>query len=288
MKFVFFLLIVFIDISGALGAKNSSDSDIGSLYAKCMKPAVAAKFKYWEKAQYQQFDGYKLNWNELTDAQRSEYRSRNLCIQDFMDVHLNCELYNCLRSLGQEERFVVISMNEELSGEKICAYLKSLDCVNDDVSIVRNFLSESGGIASQLFVSDMDEIISGIRVGNKPYDVYVDTDNEVCWQSDSGGDTLWHAFVDVEEKDVFASFASLCISLLDERSKEYFYEAAFYKKNNQGKSAVAIALDSGKIEYFSVFGRYFKQEGIDCQKLLDSVSKDIGVDKSRVSVLCPK
>ena len=134
----------------------------------------------------------------------------------------------------------------------------------------------------------MDEIISGIRVGNKPYDVYVDTDNEVCWQSDSRGDTLWHAFVDVEEKDVFASFASLCISLLDERSKEYFYEAAFYKKNNQGKSAVAIALDSGKIEYFSVFGRYFKQEGIDCQKLLDSVSKDIGVDKSRVSVLCPK
>lgn len=97
---------------------------------------------------------------------------------------------------------------------------------------------------------------------------------------------MWHALAEVKDNSLF-SFANMCLSILNEQSKEYLYNAAFHKINNQGKTAVSVALDKENIERFSVFWGYFKQEGIECDSLVEDSAKELGVDKSKLSVLCP-
>ena len=132
----------------------------------------------------------------------------------------------------------------------------------------------------------MDAVISDIRAGKKVDLTKVDTNNEICWLADGVGDTVWHALAAVNE-DKFYSFANMCISILNEQRKEYLYNSAFFNKNKQGKTAVVVALETGNINRFSVFGRYFKQEGIDCDGMLDYAAAEAGVDKKELSVLCP-
>lgn len=80
----------------------------------------------------------------------------------------------------------------------------------------------------------------------------------------------------------------LKLGLSAERVCEYMETLDCYNDDITGvQTAVSVALDKENIERFSVFGWYFKQEGIECDSLVEDSAKELGVDKSKLSVLCP-
>lgn len=283
MKYLFCLLVIFFS---GFNVWAQSDSDVEGVFKACMKPAVAARNEYWESVKYRQFGRDNLDWDSLTETEKIEYRTRNSCIADFQDVYLNCEFYKCLQERGKEEHFVVLFLSPQLTGEEICNYQQNVDCFNDDISVVKNFVSGSGGMSSELFGLNMNSVISDIKEGKRPDLAKVDTNNEICWLADNNGDTVWHALAAVDNDDFF-SFANMCISILNDQRKEYLYDSAFFNKNKQGKTAVMVALETDNINRFSIFGQYFKQEGINCSNMLDYAAAEAGVDKTDISVLCP-
>ena len=287
MKYLLSLLLCLCLVGRNAWGAADSDAEDEFLYRTCIRPAIVVRDEYWKSVQYKQFGRNNLDWDALSEKEKSEYKTRNICIGDFMDVHFNCEFYKCLKDQGKEDRFVVLFLSQQLTGEEICNFIQSIDCFNSDISVVKNFVSRSGGVSSELFSLNMDDIVSDIKAGKKIDFGKVDTNNEICWSADSKGDTIWHALATSVTENTFGTVANLCLSVLSEDRKGYVYDAAFFNKNKQGKTAVAVALSADNIDRYSIFGQYFKQEGVECDSLLDYAAKEANVDKTQLYVLCP-
>ncbi|MBO5705059.1 MAG: hypothetical protein J6R99_03525, partial [Alphaproteobacteria bacterium] len=279
----FCFLLLFMSCAGMQKAIAESYTE-EEIMKECFRIAVRDERRYYDGIKW--LDRDTVDWDSLNEAKRTEYRTRNVCAGDFMHVVMNCVNYKCLRDMNQERLWHLFFLKPGLSAERVCEYMETLDCYNDDITGVQTALAELGGTIYGLFALNMDEVTAGIRSGENPTLTKIETNNEICWLSDGNGDTVWHALAEVKDNSLF-SFANMCLSILNEQSKEYLYNAVFYKINNQGKTAVSVALDKENIEHFSVFGWYFKQEGIECDSLIEDSAKELGVDKSKLSVLCP-
>ncbi len=281
MKFFIGLLVFFLwryDVWAV------SEVDQDKIFKECFRIAVNAQQRYIERIKW--FDENSVDWDSLSEAKKSEYRMRNVCLGDFDAVVLNCENYRCLQDLKQPGFWHVFFLSPGLTAESVCSYMDTLDCYTDDISVLQKALSELGGTSYSLFGLDMGSIIADIRSGKNLTLAKIETNNEICWLADGNGDTVWHVLAEVKENSM-SVVANVCLSFLNEQEKEYLYNAAFFKVNDQGKTAVSIALNERSVERFSVFGWYFKQEGIDCAALLERAAADAGVDKNELSVLCP-
>lgn len=244
----------------------------------CFNAAVKAKNDYFN-SEYQT----KTKENKQRNSNnKSELRMRNWCLSNFLTIHLNCGFYKCAQS-----SFVPISMNRNLTGEQICGYIESVDCLNDNISDINHFLREAGDTFTDMFLFDMNKTIAKIKSNNVPLS-YIDANKEVCYSIDNNGDTVWHAFVETENSS-FTSWFNQCVSVLDADQKQYLYYAILFATNKANKTAIQLAYENHKsyyLEKFNIIGYYFKQEKIDCQPYVDSVSEQSGIRKADLNTLC--
>lgn len=244
----------------------------------CFKPAVQAKNKYFNTTYQTQ-----TNENQRRNSDNtSELRTRNLCLNNFMTLHLNCAFYKCM-----QDSFIPLFTNRNLTGEQICGFIDSVDCLNDSMSDINKFLRDAGDTTTDMFLFDMDKLIVNIKSDNASLS-YIDTNKEVCYSTDSNGDTVWHAFVETENSS-FNSWFSLCVSLLNSDQKQYLYNAILFTENKLGETAIQSAYKNHRGYYskkFRLIGQSFKELNIDCQPYVDSVSEQSGIRKLDLDPLC--
>ncbi len=247
-------------------------------FHECVDTAVQAKREYFQTTyQLKTTENKKRNSNNQT-----ELVTRNMCLNNFMNIHLNCAIHKCFR-----EPFPLLFMNRNLTGEQICGFLDSVDCLNDNISDINQFLHDAGDTYTDMFLLDMDKIIADIKSNNASLTL-VDMHKEVCYSVDNNGDTIWHAFVETENP-LFCAWFNQCVSVLNSDQKQYLYHAMLLSENKSDKTAIQLAYTKHKfyyLEHFKIIGNYFTQEKIDCQPYVDSVSEQSGIDKINLDVLC--
>lgn len=199
-----------------------------------------------------------------------------------MTLHMNCAFYKCA-----QDSFVPIIINRDLTGEQICEFLDSVDCLNDSISDINQFLRSAGDTFTDIFLFDMDKTIENIK-SNKASLSYIDTNKEVCYSTDSNGDTVWHALVETENSS-FYSWFNQCVSVLNPVQKQYLLNAILFTENKSEETAIQSAYKKHLAyysKYFKIIGLYFKQQNIDCQPYVDSVSEQSGINKFDLDTLC--
>lgn len=246
----------------------------------CLQIARDSTEVWWNTARHQQFDFDK----SYSSEKKQELRKRNLCIGTMLDMHLNCDWYKCLQTNQVAYKFSPLHINRDLTGDEICGFIDSVDCLNDSEAQLTTFLNKAGNYVADMFLFSMDDVVSEIKSGKNDV-TKIDLNKGVCFSVDSNGDTIWHVLVR-ESQNSFATWANMCLSLLDENEKTFMYEAAFFQKNNYGKSAVGEAISLQRLDMFSIFGDYFKQEKQNSQSLVAEIATNEGVGKKTLSPIC--
>ncbi len=271
-KSIVFLICVFIGIT-----------DLHAV--KCFQEGGKAAQEYFENVREKQFGRDEAEWETYSDDEKQEKRTRNICINSYYDIIMECTRYNCMKKRGTVDKYVPCFLHRDLTGPQICAMIDSVDCWNDDVAKIIPFLRTSGATIADMFLLDMDKITTEIR-SDSPYSGYIDANKETCFTPDTNGDTIWHAFLDTQ-KNVHG-FGNMCLSFLNDNEKQFLYEAVFLAENDSGQTAIAKAAEIGKLEYFRIFADYLEQEGNDCRNLVDAIKQSTGVslDDAQIKSLC--
>ncbi len=239
-----------------------------------------------------------LTYTEKQNVQ-TEIRLRNICMQGFADIHFNCIYYKCLEKHKKHSGWWPVFMDRNLTGEQICRFLNNINCLESEISAVKDFLLQAGTHMSDSFLFDMDAVIAEIRSETyvpKNSLSKVETAHPICFSVDKNGDTVWHVLAGKpisgrgdkfdEHMYYFPSWFDMCASMLDEEEKTFLYDAMFFKKNNENLTAIQIAYEHEYMYMFKQLGRYFERENISCCNLVDVIAQETQINQNYLSQLC--
>ena len=246
-------------------------SNHGFAYPDCSRvdKAVLEKYDYnvfQENNSHRQISGDAFR--SLDEQGKREAKLRNLCFGASVLWHYWCGWSFCedCEGEGRKKKCRSVEQNETvLVGSSLtygdyCTWAE-MDCFTEDIDKIYEVLRKETDYATKLFMDamDMNRLVKSILDGTE--NIYaIDAEKSVCYRTDDNGDTVWHAFAR-SHRDAF-DWEELCASVIKDGDPFDFLSFALYKtKNNNGKTAVQEAIDSGTPDsIFGFFWMYARQE----------------------------
>ncbi len=253
---------------------------------------------------------------------RREKELRYLCFEELEMVDTNCYAYKCFTEHQTNTNILPLRINPDINPSETCNILSTDDCLNGDITSLEEKLRHISAEKSMMYFTNINELIAKIEFSSNSYSGNIlQKTYDVCYATDDNKDTIWHAiarrktslFEEKCTKDCwnpgFNAFEGSydedclknnCINESEEQllswiktcfdETEYsenktaeLHRSMFLKQNNQGKTAIAEAIENNTLYRFSKIIEYFKSKNMDYKNILKAAAEEANISYSKLS-----
>lgn len=218
------------------------------------------------------------------DDENTKYEKllRNLCIGDLSDIYLNTKIQACEKKYNHDF-YLPFNIYPDFPLEKLNGFLDLEQCLNMDIIQLEAKMRELAASYSRMFLLDMNQVIYNIEHNNN---IEIDDKSSgICYSENRNKDTIWHALVNSNTNADLYEWYSTCLSALNNKpiSITELHRSMFLKQNNQGKTAIAEAIENNTLYRFSKIIEYFKSKNMDYKNILKAAAEEANISYSKLS-----